>query len=206
MITIKKVGQWERAAEALSQQTIRRFGKAQQKAIAREAKQAKKILISELRKRAPGGQRLDRLSRSTLAVRRHLGITGTRPLIATGEFLRAISLLRADDSTYFIGVPKSAKDKRGKSIAKVIDFQERGGTVTIKLTPKLLAFLRRSGMKRKRSRRGASSGRKVLIVRIKPRPVFEPAFDAYVKDSGAAKKRVAADIAKQLGGRYGYPG
>lgn len=204
MINVAKVGQWEQASSALSIRTIRRFQAAQNSALKQEAKYVRKMLVTGLRKRAPGGKKLDRLSSSTLASRRFLGIKGNRPLIATGDFLDAIEVSKVAADAYFIGVLTAAKTSKGKSIASIIEFQEKGGMVAIKLTPKVLAFLRKSGMKRRRKSSGG--GRKVMLIRIKPRPVFEPAKAQYMKDARGAEGRLAASITKRLGGLYGFAG
>lgn len=202
MMVIKKIGQWEQAQEALSARTIRRFRAAQRYAVKQEAKHAHKMLINALRKRAPGGKKLDRLARSTLVTRRFLGIKGTRPLIASQSFINSIKVLEAGGDAWFIGIPKTAKNSKGKNIARIIEFQERGGTIAIRLTPKIIAFLRAAGVKRRR--KISSGGRRVMIIRIKPRPVFKPAEEQYKKKRHDAESRVAATISKRLHGLYGF--
>ena len=199
---VRKIGQWDQARLALSRQTIRRLHLAQRSAVKKEARRVRKMVISGLRSQSPGGKKLQRLALSTRRMRRATNVKGSKALVARGRFMNSIRVIERTNS-FFIGVPKAARDGRGKSIAKIIRLQEKGAVIVMKITPKMIAFLRKSGVPKKK---GSPNSGGVMIIRIKPRPVFGPINDEYKANLNAARLRIWTSISKRLRGLYGFPG
>lgn len=201
----RKVGSWDRARRAVGPRTVARFKAAQSIALRAEGQDVRDQLIKDIKAGNVGGKRLARLAPSTLKTRRFRGIQGSRPLIATERLIRAIKVV-SSGSASFIGIPFGARDDRGKQLANIAAVQEHGATIVMPLTPQVIAMFRAIGLtKQGRKTGGVGGGSKFVIIRIKPRPIFKPAMDKYMRDKKKAARRVALTISKSLGGIFGAP-
>lgn len=130
------------------------------------------------------------------------GLGGTKALIARADLRNAVAVVPGGDEV-FVGVPRKAQGKDGKSLVDVAAIHEFGaGPVAIPMTPAmrrfLFAMLRAAGAAERHTPRGGQAGgggRGVIIVRIPPRPFLRPSFRLFVH---AAPKRFLGRVAREM--------
>lgn len=188
-------GNWALARQILSG-SGRRLKLAVGTALRQEAQLLRKEIVQGITKQAPGGEAFQPLSPLTLAARQMQGRGGTKILMVRADLRNAIGVIQKGDEV-FIGVPRKATDKDGKSMVDVAKVHEFGsGPTIIPMTPAmrrfLFALIRNAGQKP--SSDGSGSG---VVVRSTPaRPFLRPAFRTFVK---GADKRFLARVAGIMG-------
>ncbi len=202
---VQRFGDWGVALDIVN--TMERdFRAAATSAAVEEGHFLRKMIVEGIRNGAPGGKAFLPLAPTTLAVRAVTGFKGTKPLIRKGDLRNAI-VVKHENGVVFIGVLRSARGRRGQSIANIADLMENGSRpIVIRLTPRARRFLfmalRRAGLA------GAGGhhdkrGTGIAIVQIPPRPFFAPVFEQYASNREQVARRFLGRIAKRLGGRLG---
>lgn len=199
---LSKTGAWDAARRLLST-APKRFKDAQDKAVMQEAQFFRTKIVEGLRSGAPGGQALQPLAPTTLAIRRLRGAKGTKPLIVHGDLRNSIAVVKEGDGV-FVGVLRSAKSSGGASLANVAAIHEFGSRpIVLKITPKVRALLhaafRKAGLDAPSGTRPSTG---VAVIRIPPRPFLRPVFETYGAPDVVAKRFIER-VAKLLGGDFG---
>ncbi|HEU4408398.1 MAG TPA: hypothetical protein VFS43_24250 [Polyangiaceae bacterium] len=182
-MNVRRTGDWALARRLLAAAPAR-LKAGVERGLRQEAELLRKGIVDGLTSQAPGGKPLAPPAPRTLAARKLTGFGGTKSLVVRGDLRNAIAVVARGD-TVFVGVPRSARGKKGAPLVRVAEVHEFGSAPTvIPLTPRmrrfLFALLRHAG---EAPRGGAGGG--VVVVRIPPRPFLRPAFDAFRKDAGA---------------------
>lgn len=209
-VSVRKVGQWDRARELTGARAALRLRRAERIAMKQEAQFARKKIIQGIRKQAPGGQRFKKVSKTTLATRRARGFRGRKALIVRADLRNSITVKTSGDGE-FIGVLRTARSRDGDRLVNIAEVMEEGRTLVQRATPKVLALLHRSfregGLRGRNVKRsvtvGASS--QVLIIKIPARPFLNPVFEELYGKGGKAQFRVLLRVARILKGDYGFP-
>lgn len=191
-VRVLRVGDWKKATLILHGD-LPKARQALGAGFRAEAKFLKSVLSDGIKAQAPGGKAFKPLSATTLAVRKFLGIRSTKALIRTGQMVKGIKVTpqgRAGSFAYsvFVGFLTSAVGADGKSNYKKMMVNEYGGpAVVIAITPKMRRFLHAAlgRIKGLRKLGPPQPSRGFLIVKIPPRPVFAPTWNAWGKTSAA---------------------
>lgn len=193
-MSVAKTGDWA-AARRLLRGAPLKLKAAVGTAVRQEAQLLRKEIVQGITKQAPGGEALKPPSPLTLAARKMEGRGGTKALMVRGDLRNSVAAIVTGDEA-FVGVPRKARGKDGKSVVDVAQVQEFGaGPIVIPMTPAmrrfLFALLRRAGV----DKRGGS-GRGVVVVQIPARPFLRPAFKQFEKGAG---KRFLGRVAARMG-------
>ena len=193
-MSVRKTGDWALARRLLTGAPVK-LKAAVGTAVRQEAQLLRKEIVQGITKQAPGGKALKPPSLLTLAARKMKGRGGTKALMVRGDLRNAIAAIVKGDQA-FVGVPRKARGKDGKSVVDVARVQEFGaGPIVIPMTPAmrrfLFALLRRAG-----SERSGGSGRGVVVVQVPARPFLRPAFKQFEK---GAQKRFLGRVAGLMG-------
>lgn len=199
-------GDWDRAKATLKNAATR-VAKATDKAVAQEAQDARKQIVQGIRKQAPGDKQFIPLSKLTIAMRKRSGFRGRKALIRTAALIGSVSVKRVGMGRYFIGVLRGASEPNGQSFANVADVMENGRTFVMRVTPKMrrliMMAMREAGILRKRrSKKDRDAGvmaKRVIVVRIPPRPFVGPVMRKLQQNPSAVKARLRQRTAKLLG-------
>ena len=193
-MSVRKTGDWAMARRLLTGAPVK-LKAAVGTAIRQEAQLLRKDIVQGITKQAPGGKPFKPLSPLTLAARKMKGRGGTKALMVRGDLRNAVAAIVKGDEA-FVGVPRKARGKDGKSVVDVAEVQEFGaGPIVIPMTPAmrrfLFALLRRAGVEK-----SGGSGRGVVVVQIPARPFLRPAFKQFEK---GAQKRFLRRVAALMG-------
>lgn len=191
-IHVQCIGDWKKARNYLMGE-MPKVRQAVGAAFRAEAKFLKGVLVDGVKAQAPGGVAFKPLTASTIAVRKFLGIRGTKALIRTGQTLKEIKVTpvgRAGSKTYsvFVGILRGAVGSDGKSVFKKMILSEYGGpTVVVPITDKMRRFLAAAlgPVKALRKLGPPQTAKGFLIVKIPKRPVFEPTWNFWSPTSAA---------------------
>lgn len=197
-----KTGSWDAARRILASAPAR-IRAAQEKAVLQEAQFFRTQIVEGLRSGSPGGQGLEPLAPTTLAIRRLAGSKGSKPLIRRGDLRNSITVVREGNGV-FVGVLRSARASGGGSLVNIAATHEFGSRpIALRLTPKVRAFLhaafRKAGLEQTDSDKPSDG---LAVIRIPPRPFLRPVFDQHGTPEVAAK-RFLDRVAKLLGGDFG---
>jgi hypothetical protein len=216
-LRVLKYGDWDKARAILGKGTRPIFSAAG-KAWEQEAKFLKRRLQEGIKAQAPGGKSFKPLAPTTLAVRKFLGFNGNKALMVTREFLQAIAvkkLGRRGTATFqvFVGILNGSKGGKrlipgpsNRDLYKIALLEEFGSNpIMIQVTDRMRRFffaamrskMRRRWLAKRDFLAGKSSG--VIIVRIPPRPVFQP---TWAKWGPGSRGRVQMVMDKELRGEY----
>lgn len=196
-------------AMAQMRELVRKMPGALELATRQQAEIMRKQIIDGIRNQAPAGKPMQGLSRLTIALRKARGFDGTKALIRTGAFVRAIVVERVSFATYFVGVIRGTEDSRGNNAADIAAINEYGRTIVVRVTPKMRAFLmaalRLAGElgHRDPSQGGIRSGpitQRYMVIRIPPRPTITPIFAEAKKNP----QRIQAEIQTRFMHLIGY--
>jgi len=111
---------------------------AESKAVLQEAQFFRTKIVEGLRTGAPGGEALQLLAPTTLAIRKLLGGKGTKPLVHHGDLRNSITVVKEGDGV-FVGVLRSAKS--AGPLVNVAAIHEFGSwPIVLKITPKVRAY------------------------------------------------------------------
>ena len=193
-MSVTKIGDWGLARRILTAAPIK-LKMAVGTALRQEAQLLRKEIVQGITKQAPGGEAFKPLSPLTLAAREMKGRGGTKALIVHGDLRNAIAAIVQGDEA-FVGVPRKARGKDGKSVVDVAQTQEFGaGPIVIPMTPAmrrfLFAMLRKAGQEP-----SGGSGKGVVVVTIPARPFLRPAFKQFEK---GVQKRFLGRVAALMG-------
>jgi len=199
---VTKVGAWQ-AVRRILDSAPKRIRAAEEKAVLQEAQYFRTKIVEGLRSGAPGGQALQPLAPTTLAIRKLRGFGGTKPLIRQGDLRNSIAVVK-ESGGVFVGVLRSATSRGGGSLVDIAALHEFGSRpIVVKITPKVRALLhaafRKAGLDQPRDDRPSTG---VAVIRILARPFLRPVFEKYGAPEEVAK-RFMERVAKLLGGDFG---
>lgn len=194
MTSVRKTGDWAVARRLLAGGPLK-LKAAVGTAFRQEAQLLRKEIVQGITRQAPGGESIKPPSPLTLAARQLKGRGGTKALMVSGDLRNGIAAIVKGDEA-FVGVPRKARGKDGKSLVDVAQVQEFGaGPIIIPMTPAmrrfLFALLRVAG-----ESGGGGSGKGVVVVQIPARPFLRPAFKVFQK---GVQKRFLARVAGLMG-------
>lgn len=192
-----KYGQWGEARELLKGAPA-----ALRDAMRTAARQEAELLRTKIVQKIGRGP-FKPLSPYTLAVYKFLGKKhGGKPLIHNGDLLGGVRVA-ANQAGYYVGIPRAARNREGESLVRLADIHEKGRTIVLATTPKMLAFLhaafRAAGLPPKPTAPNAK-GTGIIVIRIPARPFIGPATEEWEKGH---EQRFAGRLAKLTKGRYG---
>ena len=193
-MSAKMTGDWAMAKRILAGGPARLKGTIET-TVRQEAQLLRREIVQGITRQAPGGEAFRPLSPLTLAARKMKGRGGTKALMVHGDLRNAISAIVRGDAA-FIGVPRKARGKDGKTVVDVARVHEFGsGPIVIPMTPAmrryLFVLLRKAGVKPTKG-----SGRGVVVVRVPPRPFLRPAFRQFQR---GAQRRFLGRVASLMG-------
>jgi len=199
---LTKTGAWDAARRILGS-APKRIREAENKAVLQEAQFFRTKIVEGLRTGAPGGEALQPLAPTTLAIRKLSGGKGTKPLVHHGDLRNSIAVVKEGDGV-FIGVLRSAKSSGGGSLVNVAAIHEFGSRpIVVKITPKVRTFLhaafRKAGLEEKSGDRPSTG---VAIIRIPARPFLRPVLEEHGAPEVVARRFIER-VAKILGGDFG---
>jgi hypothetical protein len=193
---IQRTGDWKRA-RALIQSLPEKAPAAFRRAVLQQAHQLRGQIVQGLTNQAPGGEPLRPLDELTLAARRLGRFHGTKALIRRGDLRNAIAVIQSR-AAIFVGVPRAAKNRDGRSLVDIAEVQELGtDPIIIPITPRMRRFL--AALYREAGRdmpAGKGGGRGVVVVQVPPRPFLRPVFDQF---KVGLERRILVLTAKGLG-------
>lgn len=193
-MSVRKTGDWALARRILAEGPAKLRGSIGT-AMRQEAELLRGEIVNGITTQAPGGEAFKPLSPLTLAARKLAGFGGTKALLVRGDLRNSIAaIVRGDEA--FVGVPRKARSKDGRSLVDVAQVQEFGSNpIVIPITPRmrrfLFALLRQAGKEP-----SGGSGKGVVVVTIPARPFLRPAFKKF---SEGAQRRFLGRVAAQLG-------
>jgi hypothetical protein len=193
-MSVRKTGDWALARRILAEGPAKLRGSIGT-AMRQEAELLRGEIVNGITAQAPGGEAFKPLSPLTLAARKLAGFGGTKALLVRGDLRNSIAaIVRGDEA--FVGVPRKARSKDGRSLVDVAQVQEFGSNpIVIPITPRmrrfLFALLRQAGKEP-----SGGSGKGVVVVTIPARPFLRPAFKKF---SEGAQRRFLGRVAAQLG-------
>jgi phage gpG-like protein len=193
-MSVRKTGDWALARRILAEGAAKLRGSIGT-AMRQEAELLRGEIVNGITAQAPGGEAFKPLSPLTLAARKLAGFGGTKALLVSGDLRNSIAaIVRGDEA--FVGVPRKARSKDGRSLVDVAQVQEFGSNpIVIPITPRmrrfLFALLRQAGKEP-----SGGSGKGVVVVTIPARPFLRPAFKKF---SEGAQRRFLGRVAAQLG-------
>lgn len=193
-MSVTKTGDWALARRILLAGPVK-LKAAIGTALRQEAQLLRKEIVQGITNQAPGGEAFKPLSPLTIAARQLKGRGGSKALMVHGDLRNAIAAIVQGDEA-FVGVPRKARGKDGKSVVDVAQVQEFGaGPIVIPMTPAmrrfLFALLRKAG-----EEPSGGSGRGVVVVTIPARPFLRPAFKQFEK---GVQKRFLGRVAVLMG-------
>jgi len=192
--SVRKTGDWAVARRLLAGGPVK-LKAAVGTALRQEAQLLRKEIVQGITRQAPGGESIKPPSPLTLAARQMKGRGGTKALMVSGDLRNGIAAIVKGDEA-FVGVPRKARGKDGKSLVDVAQVQEFGaGPIIIPMTPAmrrfLFALLRVAG-----ESGGGGSGKGVVVVQTPARPFLRPAFKVFQK---GVQKRFLGRVAGLMG-------
>ena len=193
-MTVSKTGDWALARRVLAS------GPAKLKAsvgtaFRQEAQLLRKEIVTGITEQAPGGEPFKPLSPLTIAARKLSGFGGTKALMVRGDLRNSIAAIVQGDEA-FVGVPRKARGKDGRSLVDVAKVQEFGSNpIVIPLTPRMRRFIF-AMLKKAGKEPQPGSGKGVVVVTIPARPFLRPAFKKF---SVGSQKRFLNRVAQGLG-------
>jgi phage gpG-like protein len=192
--SVRKTGDWAVAGRLLAGGPAK-LKAAVGTALRQEAQLLRKEIVQGITKQAPGGESIKPPSPLTLAAREMKGRAGTKALMVSGDLRNSVAAIVKGDEA-FIGVPRKARRKDGKSLVDVAKVQEFGkGPIIIPMTPAMRRFLFALLRKADQEPNGGS-GKGVVVVQIPARPFLRPAFKKFQK---GVQKRFLGRVAGLMG-------
>jgi hypothetical protein len=200
----KQVGDWDVAKRILAAGPAK-MNRAIQKTLLQEAHLYRKEIVQGLRKGAPGGKKMRPIAKSTKQGRKFRGFGGSKPLIRTGDLRNSVQIVKRS-AAVFVGVPRSARGKDGRSLVNIARVHEYGSRpIVIKISPKmrrlLAAMFRKTASKAtQKASGGRAGGATLMVIQIPARPFMRP---VELKLRKGRAKRVQARMSKNLGKDFG---
>lgn len=195
---INMIGDWSQAQAFLTSGPAR-VDAGLKAAIRREAELFRKEVVQGIANQSPGGQSFKPLSPKTIAMRRFQGFKGKKALIRRGDLRKSVKVTTAPGG-FFVGILRSARSSTGDGLVNIAAVHEFGATIVLKMTPKMKKYLamvfKRAGLPAPSAPAAAGAHSRVIIIRIPPRPFFQPVADKLRPGSSA---RVVATVSAALG-------
>ncbi len=199
MASVTKIGDW-RIARQLLRIGPAKLNLAIDKAVLQEAHFFRKKIVSGITHQNPGGKKFKKLSPNTTQTRKAAGFKGRKALIRTGELRNSIVVV-SKGSSAFVGIPRTARSKDGRSLVSLGELHEFGSKpIVIRMTRAMQAFLAiylKGG-----GGGGNASGTGVVIVQIPARPFFRPVMKKHGKPTTTAA-RMRKRLVILLEGKFG---
>jgi hypothetical protein len=193
-MTMRKAGDWSLARRILAEGPMK-LKASIGTALRQEAEVLRKGIVTGISEQAPGGEPFKPLSPLTLAARKLAGFGGTKALMVRGDLRNSVAAIVQGDEA-FVGVPRKARGRDGRSLVDVAQVQEFGSNpivipITTRMRRFIFAMLRQAG---KEPQPGAGKG--VVVVTIPARPFLRPALRKFVE---GAERRFLGRVAKLMG-------
>jgi hypothetical protein len=216
-VQVIRTGDWAKARDVFRTMEVD-VGQAGKRAILQEAHFLRQKMLQGIRDQAPGGKRFKPLSKLTLAARRLAGFRGTKALMVHGDLRNSINVHHgsaASAGAVFIGILRTARSSKGKSLINIAEVHEWGATVVLRVTPKMRRFLAVLMKEANRESGGglgdaiprpfwlikAKGNRKpIIVIHIPPRPYVRPVFEVHARPA-AVKARMEERMTKLLKGK-----
>ncbi len=194
-MSLKTVGDWERLKSFLGSGG-KQVRNAIDKALLVEAHLLAKQMKQGITRQAPAGQKFKPLSELTIAARRYRGFKGTKALADRLDLRNSIAVVKRRGQI-FVGVPRKARNRTGKSLVEVAKIHEYGaGPFIVKKTKAMSRFLHRmlrfSGIK-PGGLFGSIKG--IAVIRIPARPFIRPVVNKF---STQARRRFPARVKRYM--------
>lgn len=194
---VTMTGSWKPLSNMLVQGSDqRRWNRAKEKAIVKEAHRIRKIIIQGFNKGGPDGHRWPRLRPMTQLISRAMGKGDRKPLMLTGDLRNSVSVVQVEDG-WFVGVHKQARGRRSKNdmvdIASVHEFGSK--RYRIRVTPKMRRFFFWLFKKTKGQIKPLKASTTEIVVRIPPRPFIGPVWE---KEKKTSEDNILRDTLKNL--------
>lgn len=195
---IQKTGDWGKAAAALAGAPAV-LKEALRKAFLQEGQFFRTKVVEGITSQAPGGKQFRPLSPMTLAIRKLLGVGGTKALIERGDLRRSVTVTEHNGDV-FVGIIKGRRSSDGRDLVNIAEIHERGSRpIVVKITPKMRALLakaaRLAGLPEK-----SGSGTGIIITRVPARPFFAPVWEKYGRPEDV-RRRIEARLERLLKGK-----
>jgi hypothetical protein len=170
---------------------------AQRMALMEEAELWRDTLKGGLDKSKVGGTQLTKIKGATAAVRKLKGINSRRPLVASRALYKSIRRVVVKDhgivTEVFVGIPYSAMNARGQSIAKIMERHERGYFIIP--TEKQRRFVAMALRNHPPKTTDPSLASRKVVWYVPPRPLFTLVYDE-LGDPEKVRARYYANFAK----------
>lgn len=122
MIALEVALEGQQATARRLRQISNRLERNMNKAMGQEAQLLRRMIVTGIRKQAPGGQKFLKLSEATKKRKK-----STKALIHRGDLIRSINVVRVSGGqAWFVGVHKMAVDSKGKPLANIAEVHEFG--------------------------------------------------------------------------------
>ncbi len=193
MTSVKKTGDWARARRLLATGPTR-LKTAIGTVFRQEAQDLRKKIVQGITSQTPGGEAFKPLSPLTIAARQYSGFRGSKALIRSAAFRKAITAIVKGD-TAFIGIPKKVRGKGGTSMLDVAKLNEFGSDpIVIPMSAGMRRYL--FGLLRAAGKKPAGgAGKGIAVVQIPARPFLKPVFNKFKKN---ARHRFLNRISKRM--------
>lgn len=199
--SVVKTGDWAIARDILRFGPTK-FNAAVDVALLQEAQWFRKKVVRGITRQNPGGKRFKKLTPSTLRTRKAKGFRGSKALLRTGELRNSITIIKRSQGV-FMGIPRSARGKDGRSLIRLGQIHEFGTRpVAIRMTPAMQRFLAATLRGSRHASTGNASGTGIVIVQIPARPFLTPVMEKHGKP-GPTVVRMRKRLAVILHGKFG---
>lgn len=207
-MSIRKIGEWDRAARVLRAYSTR-FGRVVDQAVHREALRYMIAMKEGIKDQGAGpagrdpktgrflpgtGGRFKPLSPITIAQKK-----SSKALIDKGDLRNSIGTRKIGPGAFFVGVHRTAVSRSGKNLANIGIIHELGKEFTQRVTAKQARFFRAMFMKGLWPHEGWHTVPKegaTIRIRIPARPFVSPVLEEL---SPGAAKRVMDDLLQGIG-------
>lgn len=196
-----RIGKWKKAQLTLRGLPVA-WRVAYQRALVAEGHYLHGKIVEGIKLQAPGGKPFKPPAKSTLAVRRMKGRTGTKALIDRGELIKAFEVVFRRDMV-FVGVLEGRRDSEGVSFTSILETHENGRVIVMSFTAAQARFL--AAVRAEAGGAGNSSagpGTGTVVIRIPPRPILQPVRDKYATGI-LFRERMKFRIGQAMGGQLG---
>ena len=202
MISVRKVGDWTRAADIL-RRAQRQMGSAMDRAMLQEGQYLRNQIVTGIREQAPGGRSFKPLSPRTILMRRLTKFSGTKALIRRGDLRNSITVVRQRNAV-FVGVHRTARGKKNEPLANVAAVHEYGSRpIVVRITPKMRRLL---GAAFGGLTGGRGRGTGIIVRQVPARPFISPVWKKFCTPSDKLGRRIMQRFATNMGGILGTMG
>lgn len=176
---VKFTGDWQKAIKIL-QEAPKKIEQVLNRQLLQEAHRVRADIVRNID--AGGKPKFKSHSRTTIAIRKFLGLASGKVLIQSAALRNSVVAVLIRPGVAFIGVRRRAKS--GADLAHIHEF---GRTWTQVMTPRMRRFLMAAlkGVRGRTTQRG--TGRATITIRIPARPYIRPAAKR-INESAMAKR------------------